>query len=115
MKERLLAWLPLKFWTSFGNAWKEFLGVRRDQSASNESCLHLVAIAGWPIVLKTSESIWLYPVFAVIRYVSIHLETSAPEELLPNPSGSGTQIDTSATIDQVLRKRKRRPIDRAAP
>jgi hypothetical protein len=32
---------------------------------------------GWPIVLKTSESIWRYPVFAFICYVSIHLEISA--------------------------------------
>jgi hypothetical protein len=30
-----------------------------------------------PIVLKTSESIWLYPVFAFVCYVSIHLEISA--------------------------------------
>src|ERR1700751_612154 len=30
-----------------------------------------------PIVPKTSESIWLYPVFAFICYVSIHLEISA--------------------------------------
>src|ERR1700759_270787 len=46
-------------------------------------------LLGWPIVLKTSESIWRYPVFAFICYVSIHLEISAtvvrsaPEEL-PN-------------------------------
>ena len=42
---------------------------------------------GCPIVLKTSEPIWRYPVFAFICYVSIHLEISAtmvrftPEEL----------------------------------
>jgi hypothetical protein len=34
-------------------------------------------LLGWPIVLKTSQSIWLYPVFAFIRYVSIHLDISA--------------------------------------
>jgi hypothetical protein len=40
-----------------------------------------------PIVLKTSEFIWRYAVFAFISYVSIHLEISAtvvrsaPEEL----------------------------------
>src|SRR6185369_2668726 len=45
-------------------------------------------LLGWPIVLKTSQSIWLYPVFAFIRYVSIHLDISAtvrrsaPEKLL---------------------------------
>ena len=33
---------------------------------------------------------------------------------LTRPSGIGTQTDTSATIDQVLWKRKRRSIDRAA-
>jgi hypothetical protein len=44
---------------------------------------------GCPIVLKASESIWRYPVFAFICCVSIHLEISAtvvrsaPEEL-PN-------------------------------
>jgi hypothetical protein len=44
-------------------------------------------LRGWPIVLKTSESIWRYPVFAFICYVSIHLKNSAtvvrpaPEEL----------------------------------
>jgi hypothetical protein len=32
---------------------------------------------------------------------------------LTRPSGLGTQIDTSGTIDQVLRKRKRRSIDGA--
>jgi hypothetical protein len=31
-------------------------------------------LPGLPIVLKTSESIWLYPVFAFVCYVSIHLE-----------------------------------------
>jgi hypothetical protein len=31
----------------------------------------------WPIVLKTSESIWRYPVFVLICYVSIRLEISA--------------------------------------
>jgi hypothetical protein len=42
----------------------------------------------WPIALKTSQSIWPYPVFAFIRYVSIHLDISAtvlqsaPEKLL---------------------------------
>src|SRR5258708_39934014 len=56
-------------------------------SASNESCLHFVAIAGLANRPKTSEFIWLYPVFAFICYVSIHLEISAtvvrsaPEEL----------------------------------
>jgi hypothetical protein len=45
-------------------------------------------LLGWPIVLKTSQSIWLYPVFAFIRYVSIHLDISAtmlrsaPEKLV---------------------------------
>jgi hypothetical protein len=34
-------------------------------------------LLGWPIALKTSQSIWLYPVFAFIRYVSIHLDISA--------------------------------------
>src|ERR1700722_8005972 len=34
-------------------------------------------LLGLPIVLKTSESIWLYPVFAFVCYVSIHLEISA--------------------------------------
>ena len=44
-------------------------------------------LLGWSIVLKTSEPIWRYPVFAFICYVSIHLEISAtvvrsaPEEL----------------------------------
>jgi hypothetical protein len=48
---------------------------------------NLAYIRGWPIVLKPSESIWRYPVFAFICYVSIHLEISAmvvrsaPEEL----------------------------------
>src|SRR5580692_5242495 len=40
MRERLLAWLTLKFWISFRYAEKEFLGVRRDQVD------HFVAIAG---------------------------------------------------------------------
>ncbi len=66
-----IVFLPNPTWTS---------------SASNES-VHLVAIWAGPIVLKTSESIWRYPVFAFICYVSIHLEISAtvvrsaPEEL----------------------------------
>ena len=34
-------------------------------------------LLGLPIVLKTSESIWLYPAFAFVCYVSIHLEISA--------------------------------------
>jgi hypothetical protein len=42
-------------------------------SASNESCSHFVAIAGLANRHKTSESIWLYPVFAFVCYVSIHL------------------------------------------
>jgi hypothetical protein len=40
MRERLLAWLTLKFWLSFRYAEKEFLFVRRDQVN------HFVAIAG---------------------------------------------------------------------
>jgi hypothetical protein len=35
----------------------------------------LSRLRGWPIVLKTSESIWCK--FAFICYVSIHLEISA--------------------------------------
>src|SRR5271154_4061893 len=35
-------------------------------------------LRGWPIVLKTSESIWRYPVFAFIYCVSIHLEIFRP-------------------------------------
>jgi hypothetical protein len=31
LRERLLAWLTLKFWISLRYASKEFLGVRRDQ------------------------------------------------------------------------------------
>ncbi|HYZ73569.1 MAG TPA: hypothetical protein VE641_10865, partial [Chthoniobacterales bacterium] len=44
-------------------------------------------LRGWLIALKPSESIWRYPVFAFICYVSIHLAISAtvvrsaPEEL----------------------------------
>jgi hypothetical protein len=46
-------------------------------------------LRGRPIALNTSESIWRYPMFASICYVSLHLEISAtvvrsaPEEL-PN-------------------------------
>jgi hypothetical protein len=59
-------------------------------------------LLGLPIVLKTSESIWLYPVFAFVCYVSIHLEISAtvvrsaPEEL---PIRIRT---TSATLGRIL-------------
>jgi hypothetical protein len=66
-------------------------------SASNESCLHFVGIAGLANRLKTSESIRLYPVFAFVCYVSIHLEISAtvvrsaPEERLMQTMKSGVR------------------------
>jgi hypothetical protein len=48
-----------------------------------ELCQHPANLAdiswqslGWSIVLKASESSRRYPVFAFIRYVSIHLEIS---------------------------------------
>src|SRR6201989_1177996 len=72
-------------------------------SASNESCLYFVAKLGLPIVLKTSESIWLYPMFAFICYVSIHLEISArvvrspPQEL---PIGIRTTSCRDCAIGQ---------------
>jgi hypothetical protein len=52
-------------------------------------------LLGWTIVLKTSQSIRLYPVFAFIRYVSIHPEISAtvvgsaPEEGLMQAMKTG--------------------------
>jgi hypothetical protein len=57
-------------------------------------------LLGWSIVLKTSEPIWRYPVFAFICYVSIHLEISAavvrsaPEEL-PKRRRKATIADTT--------------------
>ena len=63
---------------------------------------YIWSIASRPIVLKTSESIWQYPVFAFICDVSIHLEISAtvvrsaPEELPKHGLKTNRQHDRSS-------------------
>jgi hypothetical protein len=70
-------------------------------------------LLGLPIVLKTSESIWLYPVFAFVCYVSIHLEISAtvvrsaPQELpirirITSFRGFGIAQDSVAAVPMRL-------------
>jgi hypothetical protein len=61
-------------------------------------------LLGWPIVLKTSESIWRYPVFAFICYVSIPLEISAT--VVRSAPGKLDASDEKGKLEQEERRRK---------